>query len=289
MFKFKSKPLKNYIIGAVAIGGLSLGITYLVDDSIIRNKNGFDSNGYDRDGYDCNGYDIYGRDRQGYDKSGYNIDGFNRLGYDSEGFDRQGYDLDGYDHSGRDKRGFDREGFDIDGYDRFGRDTEGYRRNGFGLDGFNREGYDWQGYDRDRYNASGLDRAGHCRQYYSDHITQLRDRLDEAFKQLQRGELRYAVYDARIVMEDTLRMIVQHVDGNVNNDDRMLINLKICEHKHLLEDNDFLDRLHDVRRICNANGHEFDAEENMSHNRVHFVVMQVRDLLDSAEEKLVTK
>lgn len=82
--------------------------------------------------------------------------------------------------------GLDRNGFDVDGFDRFGRDAEGYRRNGIELDGYNREGYDWQGYGRDRYNASGLGRAGHCRQYYSDHIKQLRDRLDEAYQQLQR-------------------------------------------------------------------------------------------------------
>ena len=93
---------------------------------------------------------------------------------------------------------------------------------------------------------------------------------------------------ATIVMEDALRMIVHHSEGADDSDDRMLVNLKICEHKHLLDDNEFLDRLHGVRRICNANGHELDAEETMSHNKVHFVVMQIRDLLDSAEKTLVT-
>lgn len=68
-------------------------------------------------------------------------------------------------------------------------------------------------------------------------------------------------------MEDTLRMIVQHAEGN----------------------NDFLDRLHGVRRICNANGYELDAEEGMSHNKVHFVVMQIWDLLVFVEKTLVTE
>ena len=89
-------------------------------------------------------------------------------------------------------------------------------------------------------------------------------------------------------MEDALRMIVQHAEGSNESDDRMLVNLKVCERKRLLDDNEFLDRLHDVRRICNANGHELDAEAGMSHNKVHFVVMQIRDLLDSAEQTLVT-
>lgn len=288
MLRVNAKAIASVLGGAAGITGLAVGIGALIDACTKYDKDGYDAEGYDREGYSRTGYDHQGRDRQGYDSAGYNREGFNRLGFDVDGYDRQGFDADGYDCSGRDKRGYDRNGFDVDGFDRFGRDAEGYRRNGFGIDGFNREGYDWQGYGRDRYNASGLDRAGHCRQYYSDHIEQLRDRLDEAYQQLQRGEFRYAIYDARVVMEDALRMIVHHSEDADDSDDRMLVNLKICEHKHLLDDNEFLDRLHGVRRICNANGHELDAEETMSHNKVHFVVMQIRDLLDSAEKTLVT-
>lgn len=288
MFRVNAKAIASVLGSAAGITGLAVGIGALIDVCTKYDKDGYGAEGYDREGYSRTGYDHQGRDRQGYDSAGYNREGFNRLGFDVDGYDRQGFDADGYDCSGRDKRGYDRNGFDVDGFDRFGRDAEGYRRNGFGIDGFNREGYDWQGYGRDRYNASGLDRAGHCRQYYSDHIEQLRDRLDEAYQQLQRGEFRYAIYDARVVMEDALRMIVHHSEDADDSDDRMLVNLKICEHKHLLDDNEFLDRLHGVRRICNANGHELDAEETMSHNKVHFVVMQIRDLLDSAEKTLVT-
>lgn len=288
MFRVNAKAIASVLGGAAGITGLAVGIRTLIDACTKYDKDGYDTEGYDREGYSRTGYDHQGRDRQGYDSAGYNREGFNRLGFDVDGYDRQGFDIDGYDRSGRDKRGYDRNGFDVDGFDRFGRDAEGFRRNGFGIDGFNREGYDWQGYGRDRYNASGLDRAGHCRQYYSDHIEQLRGRLDEAYQQLQRGEFRYAIYDARVVMEDALRMIVHHSEGADDSDDRMLVNLKICEHKHLLNNNEFLDRLHGVRRICNANGHELDAEETMSHNKVHFVVIQIRDLLDSAEKTLVT-
>ena len=82
-------------------------------------------------------------------------------------------------------------------------------------------------------------------------------------------------------------MLVQHEDGCKETDDTMLVNLKICERRQLLKDSAFLDRLHGVRRICNSNGHELDAEDTMSHNKVHFVVMQIRDLLDEAEQTLV--
>ena len=289
MFTINWKTVAGVLGGIVGVTGIAIVADSLIEEATKYDRDGYDADGFDRDGYDRSGYNRQGRDRQGYDTEGFNTDGFNRLGFDSEGFDRQGYGADGYDRSGRDRRGFDRNGFDIDGFDRFGRDAEGFRRNGYGLDGFNRDGYDWQGYGRDRYNAAGIDRAGHDRDYYSDHIDQLRGRLDEAYQQLKRGEYRYAVYDARVVMEDALRMIVQHAEGSNDSDDRMLINLKICERKRLLNDNEFLDRLHDVRRICNANGHELDAETGMSHNKVHFVVMQIRDLLDSAEQTLVTQ
>ena len=279
----------GYILGGIAgITGLTLAVEAIVDSLSGYDRNGYDADGYGRDGFNAAGFNRQGYDRQGRDVNGFDRDGFNSRGFDADGYDRQGFDINGFDRNGRDKRGYDRDGFDIDGFDRFGRDAEGYRRNGFGLDGFNREGFDWQGYGRDRYNASGLNRAGHCRKYYSEHIGQLRERLDEAYQQLQRGEFRYAVYDARVVMEDALRMIVQHAEGSNESDDRMLVNLKVCERKCLLDDNEFLDRLHDVRRICNANGHELDAEAGMSHNKVHFVVMQIRDLLDSAEQTLVT-
>ena len=88
-------------------------------------------------------------------------------------------------------------------------------------------------------------------------------------------------------MEEALRMIVQHALGSNYVDDKMVKNLKICENSHLISDTEFLGRLHSVRRICNANGHELDAEAGMSHNTVHFVVMQIRDLLDIAEQILV--
>ena len=211
---------------------------------------------------------------------------YDENGYDSEGYDRNGFDINGFNRDGYDKHGYDHNGFNAEGYDRLGRDYEGYRRNGFDLDGFNREGYDRQGFNREGYNAQDLDRAGHKREYYVEHMDLLHDRLNKAKQQLQHEQLRYAVYDARTVMDDALRMIVQHAEGTQNQDDKMVVNLKICEKKHLISDSEFLDRLHAVRKICNVNGHEIDSDDSLNHNQAHFVVMQVRDLLNYADQIL---
>lgn len=215
-----------------------------------------------------------------------------RISYDGEGYNKQGYDGEGFDRQGYNSEGYDRRGFDVDGYDKNGFnwqrcDAEGFDKQGYGIDGFNREGLDRQGYGRDKYNCSGIDRAGHCRQFYSDRMEQLRCRLDEAYQQLQHNQYRYAIYDARVVMEEALKLLVLHSEGHDEIGDKMSVNLKICENKQLLgDDREFMDRLHSVRHICNANGHELEAEKNTSHKQVYFVIMQIRDLLSSAEGAL---
>ena len=116
----------------------------------------------------------------------------------------------------------------------------------------------------------------------------MRFRLDEAYQQLQQGKFRYALYDARTVLEEILRLIVQHTNGVTDGDDTIFENMKICERKRLLSnDVELMTRLHDVRHICNFNEHEFMAEEKMNHGKVHFVIMQIKNLLNIAEEVLV--
>ena len=267
-----------YIVACIVGAGIGLGIDQIVE----QKRRAVTSRPIKK----CT--DKASQDRPWYDTDGFGQDGFNREGFDRDGYDRQGFDAEGYDRFGRDERGFDRNGFDFEGFDRYGRDSEGYNRSGFGIDGFNRDGVDRQGYGRDGYDAEGIDRAGNCREYYSERITRLRERLGDARAQLQDGSFRYALYDARVAMEDALRLIVQHAQGDDLCDDRLLTCLKICERQGLIPDMDFLNRLHDVRRICNSNGHEVTAEENMSFNKGYFVIMQTRDLLDYAEKQLLS-
>ena len=274
---------------AGGVGGLCglVGLLFGVDALMKYDKDGYDADGYDRSGYDREGFNRQGWDREGFNSSGFDRSGFNRQGVDADGYDREGYDAEGFDRSGCDKQGYDRRGYNTDGFDRNGLDAEGYRRNGFDLEGYDRDGLDSSGFGRDKYDSQGLDRAGHCRQYYSDHFAALWERLEEARERLKQKEYRYAVYDARVVMEDALRMRVQHEVGTQSNDDRILANLKFCERRHLLGDGAFMDRLHGVRKICNTNGHEFDAEDSFTHNKVYFVVMQVGELLQAAEAELI--
>ena len=236
---------------------------------------------YDKDGYDPDGYD-----REGYNKEGYNRDGFNREGYNKAGYNADGYDKDGYDCDGYDQDGFDLEGYNKEGFNRARRDKEGYTRNGFGRDGFNREGFDRGGYGRDGYNCSGLDRAGCTRTDYTSHIEQFRERLDVAVQKMNRKEYTSAINYSRVVMEKTLKLIVQHFHGESGVGYKIIHNLKICE-KDKIFDDDFLSRLHGVRGLGNFNGHEFEAPDQLTHSKTYFVIMQVTELLDEAEKILV--
>ena len=252
----------------------------------------YDSQGFDQNGFDRDGYDRYGFNSDGYNRCGYDVDGFDRHGYDEqgfdcEGFDHQGFTADGYNRDGWDRRGFNRAGFDADGFDCYGRDAEGYFRNGFDRNGYNRDGYDRQGYGRNFYSQAGFDRAGRTAPQYIDLMGRLYLRLRDAQHQLEIGEYRYAVNDARLVMEEALRLVVEHAGGTESSGDCLLENLKICENRGLLSvEAVFIDRLHGVRHICNEVTHELDASDRLTHQKTFFVIMQTRDLLKSAEKTL---
>lgn len=85
-----------------------------------------------------------------------------------------------------------------------------------------------------------------------------------------------------------MKLIVQHTNGIADGDDSIFENIKICERKRMFgDDTELISRLHEVRYICNYNGHEFAAEENMNHNKVYFVIMQIKELLSIVEDILV--
>lgn len=236
--------------------------------------------------YDVDGYDKYGFNRDGFNRLGFDVNGYNTLGYDKDGFDRFGFSADGYNRNGRDRSGYDRNGYDENGFDRYGKDSEGYKRNGFNSEGFNRDGYDYQGYARNRYNHQGIDRAGKCRQHYSHCLEQLHIFLDQAHHQIYKNEYRYALYEIRIILEETIKLIVQHNVGYENIGDCLLANLKICERNNLL-DSTFIDKLHGIRKLCNANGHKLFIEKNLSYETVVYAATQIELLLSTAKALLV--
>lgn len=287
MIKLDYKTVVGTTAGAILGTAVIIGVDKLVESITRYDGHGFDKMGYDREGFDRYGYNIAGYNRKGYDIDGFDRHGYDELGFDCEGFDHQGFTADGYNRDGWDRRGFNRQGYDAEGFDRYGRDAEGYYRNGYDRDGFNRDGYDRQGYGRDFYSESGFDRAGKSSENYVDYIGKLYLRLRDAHRQMENGAFRYAINDARLVMEETLRLVVEHASGTDNIGDGLLENLKICENKNLLSvEPEFIDRLHGVRHICNEVTHELAASDRLTHQKTYFVIMQTRDLLKSAETTL---
>lgn len=142
-------------------------------------------------------------------------------------------------------------------------------------------------FSRAGYHQFGLDKEEHDRNNYAKNIMKLRYRLDEAYQQLQQGQFRYALYDADIVMRETVKMIVRHEKGD-DIFDNLLTNMKTCEREHLLgEDVEFINRLYEVYHICECDGRQFTLGEHITHKKVYFVIMQIKDLLNFAEDKMV--
>lgn len=138
------------------------------------------------------------------------------------------------------------------------------------------------------YTLTGLDPAGRSPHYYARLIRSLRIRLNDACRQINGGELRYAIYDARTVMDETLRMVVNHSDGTAKTEQTMIDNLTACENRHLIHGSkDFFNRLHRIRIMGNANGHRLDAEKKETGNKVCSAIMTIHELLNKAEAVLV--
>ena len=269
-------------VATAIIGGALAGGTLLISAGVKKYsswRTGKHQNGYDKYGFDAEGYNRKGFDKDGFDRNGYDEEGYDKMGFNIYGYDREGYDIHGIDAFGRDREGFDERGYDVEGFDRDGRDKEGYDREGFGLDGFNRECIDFQGYNRHGYNRWGKDRAGRNEKYYFNYITKLRKRLLEARSKMKEQEYRYAVYDARVVCDEALKLLVQVVSAVLKLQEE---NLKICEEREIL-DSELINCLHGVRKIGNGNEHDVEFEETLTHNKVHFMVMKVLDLLNDAE------
>lgn len=138
------------------------------------------------------------------------------------------------------------------------------------------------------YNLAGFDPAGHTPRYYIHMLRDLRIRLNDACRQINGGELRYAVYDTRTVMDEALRMVVNHSDGTAGTEQAMVDNLDACENRHLIRgDREFFSRLHRIRVMGNANGHRIDAEKRETGDKVCSAIMTIHELLNRAEAALV--
>lgn len=125
------------------------------------------------------------------------------------------------------------------------------------------------------------------KKYYAENIKELRYLLDEAYQQMQQGQFRYAICDADSVMRQTIKIMLQYKNGGYVLDD-LLMNMKICERKKLFgADKDFISRLYEVYHICECDGREFNKGEYLNHRKVHFVIMQLKDLLNFVEGEMI--
>lgn len=125
------------------------------------------------------------------------------------------------------------------------------------------------------------------KKYYADDIKKLRYLLDEAYQQMQQGQFRYAIYDADSVMRKTIKILLRYKNGGYAEDD-LLMNMKICERKKLLgSDKDFISRLYEVYHICRCEKQRFNKGKYINHRKVHFVIMQIKDLLNFVEKEII--
>jgi len=125
------------------------------------------------------------------------------------------------------------------------------------------------------------------KKYYAEDIKKLRYLLDEAYQQMQQGQYRYAIYDANSVMRKTMKILLRYKNRGYAMDD-LLMNIKICERKKLLgADKDFINRMYEVYHICGCDRQRFDKGKYINHRKVHFVIMQLKDLLNFVEREII--
>lgn len=125
------------------------------------------------------------------------------------------------------------------------------------------------------------------KRYYAEDIKKLRYLLDEAYQQMQQGQYRYAIYDANSVMRETIKILLWYKNRGYAMDD-LLMNIKICERKKLLgADRDFINRLYEVYHICGCERQRFDKGKYINDRKVHFVIMQLKDLLNFVEREII--
>ena len=125
------------------------------------------------------------------------------------------------------------------------------------------------------------------KRYYAEDIKKLRYLLDEAYQQMQQGQYRYAIYDANSVMRETIKILLWYKNRGYAMDD-LLMTIKICERKKLLgADRDFINRLYEVYHICGCERQRFDKGKYINDRKVHFVIMQLKDLLNFVEREII--
>ena len=176
---------------------------------------------------------------------------------------------------------YDEEGYDEDGFDRLGKDRDGYDRDGYNSDGFNRQGYNRSGYKTDGYNDKGHDRDGKKKDYYQKRFRKLHWRLSEAKERLSENNYVYAMQDTRVVLDETVKMLIRHFWGKGAIKDELKENVTLCKDKGIFTE-EFNKELGSALHFCNIALHELDADVTLNPSRVRFAIGRVEELLEIA-------
>lgn len=117
-------------------------------------------------------------------------------------------------------------------------------------------------------------------------IKLFRYQLDEAYQEMQKGQFQAALQKADKVMNEIVKMIIQHEYGIGYTLDNISVNIKICEREQLLGKNKlFVKRLYKVYFICGR--YKVNGAETITRRKVYFVIMQIKDLINLAENLIV--
>lgn len=145
----------------------------------------------------------------------------------------------------------------------------------FDINGFNKKCY-----DRNGYNILGLDICGKSSKSYEEVISILEKEKEVAFDNLNNDQLDFAQFKARTIMEDAITLLIKHYCGESSCYLNSKLQKKIDILKQLNKDIDsyFIERCHQVRKICNPVMHSV-LEPSVTHNQAHFAVMQVKEII----------
>lgn len=153
---------------------------------------------------------------------------------------------------------------------------------------FAEDGFDRFGYDRFLYDRHGIDRSGKTREKYAKDYGYLCAAVCEAERKLREQEYNDALNRSRQVFEAVLSILLLHKLGaEASSYGKILDKQQACESYCLLgDDTEFIEGLHKVRKTCNRNSHEITYADTVSHNKVHAVVMTVKDLVGIMAQQL---
>ncbi len=141
---------------------------------------------------------------------------------------------------------------------------------------------------RKRDTSLPKDADGKTRQDYEYLLYRLQTDLRKARDRYKEKQYTYALHDARIVMENALKMVAKHFGKtSLPGEDTFIDNLNYCkEHRLLGHDASLYENLHKARKICNLNSHVPGAENTTTREKTAFVIDLAEDLLGKATEIL---